>query len=592
MKARVIRELLVRDLAIITELVLPLEAGMTALTGETGAGKSILVDALGLVLGDRGDVNLIRHGQARAEVSAIFEIGANEALLAWLQARDLEQDEECVLRRILSREGRSRAYINGRPVPIQTLREVGRHLVDIYGQHAHQSLLRPGVQRSLLDTYGAYTSLLDVWGQAYQRWQQLSQALETLAKTAGKQAARLELLRYQVEELEVFRAEPGELAQLEQEQQQLAHGAELVQGAELALDLLYQNEQGAIYALLGQVSRQLVQLQAIDPKLSPPVELLESAAIQIDEATGGLRHYLDSMDVDPERLLWVEERLSGFYDLARKHRIAPAELPTLAEHLASELGQMESIDNRLGNLQEEFAAALQVCRALAADLSKARARASAKLAQGVTEVMQSLAMPEGCFKVILASLKAQEFSAHGAEQVQFQVSANLGQSPGSLSKIASGGELSRIGLAIQVLTSQCDGVPSLVFDEVDVGIGGAVAETVGVRLRELAKYRQVLCVTHLPQVAAQAHAQIRISKSYQKETATVELTCLDEEERVGEVARMLGGREITERSRAHAREMLETVRRIERMFIEPNHDETPIRFNRKARTTTRRAKKS
>ncbi|ABA57693.1 DNA replication and repair protein RecN [Nitrosococcus oceani ATCC 19707] len=558
-----IRELLVRDLAIITELVLPLETGMTALTGETGAGKSILVDALGLVLGDRGDVNLIRHGQERAEVSAIFELGANRALLTWLQARDLEQDEECVLRRILSREGRSRAYINGRPVPIQTLREVGRQLVDIYGQHAHQSLLRPGVQRSLLDAYGAHTLLFDEWDRAYRHWRQLSQALETLTQTAGEQAARLELLRYQVEELEAFRAEPGELARLEQEQQQLAHGAELVQGVELALDLLYQNEQGAIYALLGKVSRQLAQLGAIDPKLTPLVELLENAAIQIDEAVGGLRHYLDSMDIDPERLRWVEERLSGFYDLARKHRIAPAELPTLAEHLASELRQMESVDNRLGNLQGEFATALQTCRALAADLSKARASAAVKLAQGVTEVMQSLAMPGGCFKVILASLKEQEFSAHGAEQVQFQVSANPGQPPGPLSKVASGGELSRIGLAIQVLTSQWGGVSALIFDEVDVGIGGAVAETVGARLRELAKYRQVLCVTHLPQVAAQAHAQIRISKSYQKKTAIVELTCLDEKERVEEIARMLGGREITERSRAHAHEMLEMVRRIE-----------------------------
>ncbi|ADJ28684.1 DNA repair protein RecN [Nitrosococcus watsonii] len=557
-----IRELLVRDLAIITELVLPLEAGMTALTGETGAGKSILVDALGLVLGDRGDVSLIRHGQERAEVSAIFEIGANKALSVWLQGRDLEQDEECVLRRILSREGRSRAYINGRPVPIQTLREVGRHLVDIYGQHAHQSLLQPGVQRSLLDAYGAHTSLLDEWGQAYRHWRRLSQALENLSQTTGEQVARLELLRYQVEELEAFRAEPGELVRLEQEQQQLAHGAELVQGVELALDLLYQNEQGAVYALLGKVNRQLAQLRAIDPKLNPPVELLEGAAIQIDEAAGGLRHYLDSMDVDPERLGWIEERLSSFYDLARKHRVAPAELPTLAEHLASELEQMENIDNRLGELQEECTAALQACQALAADLSKARASAAIKLAQGVTEVMQSLAMPGGCFKVILASLKEQEFSAHGAEQIQFQVSANPGQPPGSLSKVASGGELSRIGLAIQVLTSQWGRVPTLVFDEVDVGIGGAVAETVGARLRELAKHRQVLCVTHLPQVAAQAHAQIRISKSYQKKTATVELTCLDKEDRVEEIARMLGGREITERSRAHAREMLETVRQI------------------------------
>ncbi|ADE14056.1 DNA repair protein RecN [Nitrosococcus halophilus Nc 4] len=555
-----IRELFVRDLAIITELVLPLESGMTALTGETGAGKSILVDALGLVLGDRGDVTLIRHGQERAEVGAVFEIRAHESLFAWLRARDLEQGEECVLRRILSREGRSRAYINGRPVPIQALREVGRYLVEIYGQHAHQSLLRPGGQRVLLDAYGGHRLLLKQWDNAYQRWQQLSQELETLTHSASEQTARLELLRYQVEELEAFRPESGELEQLEQEQQQLAHGTELVQGVESALDLLYQNEQGAIYALLGQVARQLAQLQTIDPKLNAPLELVEGAAIQVEEAAGGLRHYLEAVEIDPERLKWVEDRLSGFYELARKHRMAPEELPALAERLASELRDLETLDVRLGKRQEEFAAASKECRALAANLSEARRKAAAKLKQGVTEAMQSLAMPGGCFKVFFFPLKEGEFSAHGAEQVQFQVSANPGQPPGPLSKVASGGELSRIGLAIQVLTFQFGGVSTLVFDEVDVGIGGAVAETVGSRLRELGEHRQVLCVTHLPQVAAQAHAQIQVSKSHREQVAAVELTLLDGEKRVGEIARMLGGKQITERSRAHAREMLEIAR--------------------------------
>lgn len=555
-----IRELFVRDLAIITELVLPLETGMVALTGKTGAGKSILVDALGLVLGDRGDVSLIRHGQERAEVSAVFEISANESVFDWLRARDLEQGEECVLRRILSREGRSRAYINGRPVPIQILREMGRYLVEIYGQHAHQSLLRPGGQRALLDAYGAHAPLLAEWNKAYQRWRQLRQELETLTQAASEQTARLELLRYQVEELEAFRPEAGELEQLEQEQQQLAHGTELVQGVESVLDLLYQNEQGAIYALLGQVNRQLAQLQTIDPKLSAPLDLMENASIQIEEAASSLRHYLDSVDIDPKRLEWVDERLSGFYELARKHRIAPQELPGLAERLALELSDLETLDTRLGRLQEEFAAATKKCRTLAAALSEARRKAAAKLEQGVTGAMQSLAMPGGCFQVIFSPLREQEFSAYGMEQVQFQVSANPGQPPGPLNKIASGGELSRIGLAIQVLTSQCGGASSLVFDEVDAGIGGAVAETVGARLRELGEYRQVLCVTHLPQVAAQAHGQIRVSKSHHKKAAAVELTFLDEEERVGEIARMLGGKEITERSRAHAREMLERAR--------------------------------
>lgn len=555
-----IRELSVRDLAIITELVQPLGLGMTALTGETGAGKSILVDALGLVLGDRGDVSLIRHGQERAEVGAIFEIGTNEPLFTWLRTRDLDQGEECVLRRVLSREGRSRGYINGRPVPIQMLREVGRYLVEIYGQHAHQSLLRPVGQRALLDDYGAYSPLLKELNIAYQRWQRIDQELKTLIQAASERTARLELLRYQVKELEAFQPKLGELKQLEQMQQQLANKAELVQGSEAVLDLLYQNEQEAVYALLSQASRQLSQLQALDPMLGNLAELVESASIQIEEAAGELRHYLDSVNIDPERLIEIEERLSGYYELARKHRVTADELPALSERLASELVDLETVDLRLGKLQEEFAAASKECRALSACLSEARGKAAAKLGQGVTEAMQSLAMPGGGFQVRLIPLKKQEFSAYGAEQIQFRVTANPGQPLETLSKVVSGGELSRIGLAIRVLTSQCAGAPTLVFDEVDAGIGGAVAETVGARLRELGEHQQVLCVTHLPQVAALAHSQIRISKHYGGKGAAVDLMKLSEGERVEEIARMLGGKEITERSRAHAYEMLEIAR--------------------------------
>jgi DNA repair protein RecN (Recombination protein N) len=557
----VIRELSVRNLALITELVLPLGPGMTALTGETGAGKSILVDALGLVLGDRGDVSLVQEDQERAEISAIFEISANTPPFAWLQARDLEQGEECVLRRILSREGRSRAYINGRPVPIQMLRELGRLLVEIYGQHAHQSLLRPAVQRVLLDIYGGHADLGDELRVAYQRWQQLNQEFDHVSQLSREQTARLELLRYQAEELTAFRPEPGELEQLEQEQQQLAHAAELIQGAEVAVNLLYQDEQGAIYALLGQVGRQLGQLQAIDPKLQSVVELVEGAAVQVEEATNELRHYLESVDIDSERLLWIEERLSGFYELARKHRVAVTELPALREQLVAELTELETMDTRLDAMHQESTAALEKCRALATRLSQARAEAALALAQKVTENMQSLAMAGGCFQIALTSVRGREFSLHGAEQVEFQVSTNPGQSPGPLNKVASGGELSRIGLAIQLLAFPWGGATQ-VFDEVDVGIGGAVAETVGARLRELGAHRQVLCVTHLPQVAAQAHSQIRISKYVRAEGGTIELAVLSDSERVEEIARMVGGKEITERSRAHAQEMLEKARQV------------------------------
>lgn len=555
-----IRELSVHNLAIVTELVLSLEPGMTTLTGETGAGKSILVDALGLVLGDRGDASLIRYGRERAEVSAIFEIEANEPLFTWLRKRDLEQDGECVLRRVLSREGRSRGYINGRLVPIQMLREVSRYLVEIHGQHAHQSLLRSPVQRALLDAYGAHGFLLHELGAAYQCWRQLSQEREMLTETAGKQASRLALLRHQVEELEAFRPEPAELEQREQEHQQLAHGAELVQGAGAVMDLLYQNEQGAIYALLGGAIRQLTPLQAVDPRLASVADLIKGASIQVEEAAGELRRYLDAANIDPERLAWVEERLSGFYELARKHRVAAGELPTLLERLGLELTQLETLDTRFDSLQKKFAEAAEKCRALSTRLSQTRAKAAAELEQEVTQAMQALAMPGGCFKVLFAPLQGRDFSSYGAEQVAFQVSANPGHPPGPLNKIASGGELSRIGLAIQLLTSQCGGVSTQVFDEVDAGIGGAVAEVVGAQLQALGRQRQVLCVTHLPQVAAQAHSHIRISKHQSEETAAVELAKLSEEERVEEIARMLGGKAITERSRAHAYEMREMAR--------------------------------
>ncbi|BAW80803.1 DNA repair protein RecN [Candidatus Nitrosoglobus terrae] len=551
-----IKELSIRNFSIITELVQPLELGMIALTGETGAGKSILIDALGLVLGDRGDTRLIRSGQVSTEVSAVFGIKANELFLAWLKSRGLEQGEECVLKRVLSREGRSRGYINGHFVSIQILREAGKYLVDIYGQHAHQSLLRPIVQQTLLDIYGDHAPVLNKLSKAYQRWQQVSQELKTLTQAASERATRSELLRYQIEELSIFQPKLGELQQLEQEQQQLVHRSELIQGSEAVLDLLYQDDQRAIYVLLSQVSRRLGQMQVFDPSLSKLTIPVEGALIQINEAANELRQYLDSMEINPERLVWIEERLSEFYELTRKYRVTADELPVLAERLALELANLETVDVRLDRLQQELAALSKEYQELSKCLSESRSKVATALEQEVTRAMQLLAMPGGCFKVTLVPLKEDKFSPYGTEQIQFQVNTNPGQLLGPLNKIASGGELSRIGLAIQALISQRGGASTLVFDEVDVGVSGAVAEVVGVRLRELGKYRQVICVTHLPQVAAQAHSQIRISKHHHEGTTTVELVKLSEDERVEEIARMLGGKDVTDRSRAHAYEML------------------------------------
>jgi len=550
----------IRNFALVEHLELEFAPGMTVLTGETGAGKSILLDALGLVLGDRADSGTVRAGCDRAEISATFDIRSLGAVRAWLEERELNLDDECILRRTVSADGGSRGYINGQPAPVQSLRELGEQLVDIHGQHAHQSLLKRDLQRQLLDGYAGHDALAEQVSTAYRRWRELQQELERLTRAAGERDSRLELLRYQVGELEALGLSTEELASLEEEHGRLANASRLQEGAQRALDLLYEGDEMAVVSLLGRTLSELRELQAIDGQLGGACELLDSAAIQAREAASELRRYLDRADLDPQRLDWVEQRLAAISELARKHRCGGEELPALLERLQGELAELEQAGQRLDGLEAEISRCRDGYLKLARELSAGRRKAAQALASQVSANMAELGMKGGRFEVALEAVEDDEPAPHGLERVELLVSANPGQPLKPLAKVASGGELSRISLAIQVISAGRGSIPTLIFDEVDVGVGGGVAEMVGRQLHALGGERQVLCVTHQPQVAAQGHQHLQVSKQTQGETTRSAVKVLDEEARVEEIARMLGGMTITGQTLSHAREMLALAR--------------------------------
>jgi len=545
----------IRDFAIIAELELDLRGGMTALTGETGAGKSILVDALGLALGDRADSGVVRHGRERADVSASFDIAALPDLQAWLEEQGLDAGGECVARRLITAEGRSRGFVNGNSVPMQTLQQLGAWLVDIHGQHEHQSLLRRDVQRQLLDDYAGHGPLLNELAACFQQWQMLDQKLDQLRTAAESRDARLDLLRYQVQELDALAAGAGEIGQLEEEHARLHHTQRLLDSAERSLQQLYDDD-GAVISVLNQRSAELEQVLRYDARLGAPLQLMREAVIQLDEAVAALRDYVANADLDPARLGAVEERLSTLHDVARKHRVEPEALPALHAGLTAELAELENSEVHLEKLAADLKLSAQRYRMLAQQLSEGRARAARDLATEVSTRLQDLGMPGGQFAIALEPRRPDDYAATGMEQVEFQVSANPGQPLRPLTKVASGGELSRISLAIQVVTSRCLRVPTLVFDEVDVGIGGGVAEIIGKQLRALGMAHQVLCITHLPQVAALAHYHLQVRKQSSDATTATTIIPLSGTARYEEIARMLGGVEITKQTRAHAREMV------------------------------------
>ena len=551
--------LAVRDFAIIEAIELELRAGLTVLTGETGAGKSILVDALQLLAGGRGGPEMIRHGAERAEIAATFDLGkAPPGLARWLEEQSIDGGDELIVRRVLSADGRSRAYLNGQSVPVQLLREAGSILIDIHGQHEFQSLTRAAAQRELLDGYGKLDPLVGQVGIAYRVWREMLERTLELESRARDREAKLELLKYQVGELQALNLEEGEVVRLIEERSRLMNRGRLAEAAQAALAALYQAEESNAHASVSRALQSLRAGAALDQKLAPVVALAEEAAVQIREAARELERYGESLDLDTQRQHEVERRLAAIEELARKNRVTPLELLPRAAQLAAELEGLERAEVDLAVLRKELAAALDRYREQAKTLSQKRTTAAAALAKDISARMQTLGMSGGRLEVEVAHSRTAEPAQHGIDDIELRVSTNPGQPPRALAKIASGGELSRLSLAVQVATSAQE-TRCMVFDEVDSGIGGAVAEIVGRELRALGERSQVLCVTHLPQVASQGHHHLRVTKLTDGKTTRTSLTVLSDQDRIEELARMLGGVDVTSKAREHAREMLQVA---------------------------------
>jgi DNA repair protein RecN (Recombination protein N) len=548
----------IKNLAVVDSLDLELNSGLSVLTGETGAGKSILIDALGLVLGDRAEASAIRHGAERADIAAEFDL-QDPSIEQWLQDNDLDSEGECLIRRTISAKGRSRGFINGQPIPLQLLRELGEKLVNIHGQNTHQALLKNDEQRILLDNFAGITALRKELNQCYQQWKKKSSDYQTLKQDTSERDAKLDLLRFQVQEFSDFELQENELPGLEEEHRKLSNANRLIETSQSIHFQLAQDEQNSINHLLSHSISELQALSELDNTLKPISEMLDNALIQVDEASSELRHYLDSLELDPAHLQWLDNRISSIYDLARKHRIETHELFAHTETLKRELEQLENADDHLETLLAEVEAAKTDYFKLAKKLSKTRTKASGLLAEQVIKHIHELGMERCVFEIKLLASDSEQPQLHGMEVVEFHVTTNPGQPLRPLSKVVSGGELSRISLAIQVVTAQFSDIPTLIFDEVDVGIGGGIAEMVGNKLRLLGTNSQILCVTHQAQVASQAHQHLNVYKQSDDKKTTTSISLLDEEQRVEELSRMMGGVTITEQTRSHAREMRKQV---------------------------------
>jgi len=554
----------IRNFAIIKSLHLDWLKGMTVITGETGAGKSIVIDALGLTLGERADQSVITAGAKQAEISAIFEVTSNSLAHKWLEENNLLEDEdnssdqnpsECILRRVVVKEGRSKCYINGRSATQSQLKQLGSLLVDIHGQHAHQSLLKSKEQLNLLDRYANHGDLIDNVKLAFQQLKTIEIRKANLEKEKQARDAKRELLTYQVEELVDANPEQSILDNLENEHKQAATSEERQNLAQQAFVSLAGDESESSISLLYLSIRQIGKLSAIDPSLNNLLETLNDAESLIQDAATELGDYSDQLNSDPEKLNRLDLQLSQFHDLARKHHVTLSELPEHFIKLQDDLAQLQADDNELSQIEIEYQLAVKLYLQQAKLLTSSRSKVAVQLEKLITQKIQPLAMEDGRFSIRFND-KSVDYSANGVEDVEFLVSANPGQPLQPLNKVASGGELSRISLAISVITSEQQLVPCIIFDEVDVGIGGATAETVGVLLKRLAKKRQVLCVTHQPQVASCGDQHLVASKTKSKKSTSTEVNQLDQSERVEEIARMLGGKVISEKTISHAIEML------------------------------------
>jgi DNA repair protein RecN (Recombination protein N) len=539
-----------RDFVIVDALDIEFSPGFTVLTGETGAGKSILLDALSLAMGGRADAGVVREGAARADISATFR--SSEALDAWLAERALAGDPGCVLlRRVIDADGRSRALVNGNPATAALLRELGEQLVDIHGQHAAQSLLRPDGQRRLLDAYAGLADDARGLGEAWSAWRALARDIEAAEGGQRELALERERLAWQAGELERLRLAPGEWDELNEEQKRLSHAASLIEGTRGAAEALSDSDD-ALSSRLHQLLQRLRPLAAIDERLREALELLDGAAIQIDEAASALSAYAERVDLDPARLEQTEQRIGAVFEAARRLRLSPAAIPAELEAMQQRLRQLEAAQD-LDALRARMQAARSRYDTLASALSAARRKAARRLSEGVSQHLAGLGMAGGRLQI---ACEAADPSASGIDQVEFRVAAHAGATPRPLAKVASGGELSRIGLAISVMAAQANPVPTQIFDEADAGVGGAVADAIGELMRRLGDDRQVLCVTHLPQVAAKAHQHFRVSKEAVGAGVCSRIEELDRSARIEELARMLGGAGITATTRKHARELL------------------------------------
>ncbi|MBK6350152.1 MAG: DNA repair protein RecN [Proteobacteria bacterium] len=550
----------IRDFAIVESVELEFGRGFTVLTGETGAGKSILIDALMLAVGGRADSGSVRHGAQRAEVSATFALAGNAAALAWLDEQSIEHEGECQLRRVVGTDGRGRAYLNGLTVPVQSLRALGELLLDVHGQLEFQSLSRRGYQRETLDGSGQLAARNAAVRTAHAAWQTLAEQRASFEQRARERESRLDLLRHFVAELQALDPRPGEAEAVIEERKRISSLGRLAEGT-AQVDALLAGDDGGITSALARSQGVLRQLAGLDAALEPVAMQIEEATIAAREALSSLRRYTDALDADPARQEWIEARLAALEAVARKHRVETRGLPALRDTLAAELTELDAGVVSEAELQQRLAAARERYLAAAKLLTQGRQQAATALDRKVTGFMQALGMPGGVFATRVEPQDPPVFSAHGNDEVEFLVSANPGQPPRPLAKVASGGELSRISLALQVAAVEAAHLPCLVFDEVDAGVGGAVAEMVGRQLHELAGKGQVLCVTHLPQVASQSDHQLRVSKHVADGKTRTRIEVLDDADRAEELARMLGGTTITDRTREHAREMLASARK-------------------------------
>jgi len=550
-----LNHLSIRNFAVVKSLDLDLEHGMTAITGETGAGKSIAIDALSLCLGARAEANMVRPGEEKAEIVASFNIQHSDAK-SWLAQHELNNDDECIIRRLISAEGRSRAFINGVPAPLQQLKELGQYLISIHGQHAHQQLLKPEIQRQLLDDFASHPSLLTKVGDCHHKLQQKQKTLKQLQQSQQQREARKQLLAYQVEELDEFALAQDEFQQLETEHKRLSNSQALLEKSQLSFHQLYEAEEFNALAAIQTSCDRLEELQDSDPSLKPIIGILNEAAIQVDEAAQQIRDYVDSLEIDPLRMQQVEARYSMAMDLSRKHQVQPEQLYEHHQSLGQEYKGLQQDQDMLLELEQELSTLQHKYHEVALKLSKSRQKAATKLAEEIQQHIRSMNMQHARLSIEVQFEQQQVATAFGLDNIQFLIATNAGQHADVLDKVVSGGELSRIGLAIQVISSATQSIPTMIFDEVDVGISGPTASIVGQLLRKLGQQTQVLCVTHLPQVAARAHQQKFVTKFSDKNSTETHIISLSQQERIEELARLLAGDKLTDTAIANAKDLL------------------------------------